>query len=80
MQVGCGIRVKRIKGHDYVYFWHYESRGGRRLPIYEYMGPGARDDSARRAVEAMDAYTRRAIEDARRRVQVGRAMATSSGR
>ncbi len=78
MQVGCGIRVKPIKGRGYVYFWHYESRGGRRVPVYTYMGPAADDESVRRAGEAMEAYTRRAIEEARRRVQVRKATAASS--
>src|SRR5437773_48971 len=39
MQVGCGFRVKAVKGQEYVYFWHYEDRGGKARQVYAYMGP-----------------------------------------
>ena len=39
MQVGCGFRVKAVKGQEYVYFWHYEDRGGKARQVYVYMGP-----------------------------------------
>src|SRR3989442_95156 len=39
MQIGCGFRIKEIKGRDYVYFWHYEDRGGRSRQVYQYIGP-----------------------------------------
>src|SRR5437867_3926818 len=29
MRVGCGLRVHRIDGNGYLYFWHYEREGGR---------------------------------------------------
>src|SRR5436309_1550569 len=29
MRVGCGLRVRRIDGNEYMYFWHYEREAGR---------------------------------------------------
>ncbi len=80
MQIGCGVQVKPVKGRDYVYFWHYESRDGRRRAVYDYVGPARHPQSARRAVEALEAYTRKAIEEARRRLQAARAAALASFR
>jgi len=80
MQVGCGIRVKPVKGHDYVYFWHYEPREGRRRPVYDYVGPARDPESARKAIEALEAYTRKAIEEARRQLQAAKARAVAGAR
>ncbi len=80
MQIGCGIQVKSVKGHDYVYFWHYESRDGRRKAVYDYLGPARDPGSGRRAVEAMEAYARKAIEEARRRLASLRTRAAAAGR
>ena len=80
MQIGCGIRTKPVKGRDYVYFWHYETREGRRRPVYDYFGPARNPDSSRRAVEAMEAYARKAIDEARRRLQAQRAAAFATVR
>src|SRR2546428_9764238 len=56
MQVGCGFRTKPLRGHDYVYFWHYENRGGRSRQVYEYMGPCRSLDTARRVGAPRDAH------------------------
>jgi len=56
MQIGCGFRIKEIKGRDYVYFWHYEDRAGRSRQVYEYMGPRRSSDTARRLEARLDAY------------------------
>ncbi len=64
-----------MKGHDYLYVWHYEPVGGRRRQVYEYIGPAADADARRRAIDALEAQARRAIEEARRRIQDGRARA-----
>ena len=66
MQVGCGFRVKAVKGQDYVYFWHYEDRGGRSRQVYEYMGSRRSAGTARRLAEALEAYYASAGEDLRR--------------
>ncbi len=60
MQVGCGFRVKEIKGHDYVYFWHYEDRGGGSRQIHTYVGAKAAPATARRLSDLVEAYYARA--------------------
>lgn len=60
MQVGCGLTTKEIRGRPYLYFWHYEDRGGRREQIEEYVGP-ARSARSRQEVERrVVAYVERA--------------------
>ncbi len=49
MMIGCGYCVKTIRRGRYLYFWHYEDRGGRREQVEEYIGPSA-DPRAREAV------------------------------
>ena len=68
MQVGCGFRTKPVRGHDYVYFWHYENRGGRSRQVYEYMGPRRSLDTARRLAAAVEAYYAVAENDLRRQL------------
>ena len=80
MELGCGVRVKAVKGRGYLYVWHYEPDGGRRRQVYDYIGPAADADARRRAIEALEAHARRAIEEARRRIQAGRAVAAAGGR
>jgi len=77
MELGCGVRVKAVKGRDYLYVWHYEPDGGRRRQVYDYIGPAGDADARRRAIESLEAYARKAIEDARRRIQAGRAKAAA---
>ncbi|OGS50773.1 MAG: hypothetical protein A3K65_00280 [Euryarchaeota archaeon RBG_16_68_12] len=80
MQVGCGVRTMTVKNREYVYIWHYETKDGRRRAVHEYIGPAKDPESGRKAVEALEAYTRRAIEDARRRLQVVRVRAMAASR
>ena len=53
MMVGCGYCEKTIHNRPYLYFWHYESVGGRREQVEEYVGPArsprARAEVARKA-------------------------------
>jgi len=64
--LGCGYCVKRIRRGRYLYFWHYEARGGRRIQVEEYVGP-AGDPKAREAVaRKVSAYADRA------RLEMGR--------
>jgi hypothetical protein len=51
MQVGCGLTTKRIRGRPYLYFWHYEEQGGRRVQVFQYIG-SPRALSARARLEA----------------------------
>ncbi len=71
MMLGCGYCEKTVHGRPYLYFWHYEDRGGRREQVEVYIGP-ARSERARaeavrrvasyaaRARGELDAYVRRA--------------------
>jgi hypothetical protein len=70
MQVGCGFRVKTMKGQDYVYFWRYENRGGRSHQVYEYMGARRSPETTRRLAGALEAYYASASDELRR--QLGR--------
>jgi len=80
MELGCGIRVKPVKGREYLYVWHYEPVDGRRRQRYEYVGPVNNPAARRAAVDKLEGYARKAIEDARRRVQTERAIASPAGR
>jgi hypothetical protein len=51
VQVGCGLTTKEIRGRPYLYFWHYEERGGRRVQIFQYIG-SPRSLAARTRLEA----------------------------
>ena len=63
MRVGCGLRVRRIDGNEYLYFWHYERDGGRSRRREDYVGP-ARDAASRRdATRKLLAYYRRVQQD-----------------
>ena len=48
--IGCGYCVKTVRRRRYLYFWHYENRGGRREQVEEYVGPA--NDSETRATVA----------------------------
>ncbi len=56
MQVGCGFRVREIKGHEYTYFWHYEDEGGRSRQIHVYVGPTRSPATSRRLADLLEAY------------------------
>jgi len=80
MELGCGMRAMTVKGREYLYVWHYETRDGRRRQVYDYVGPAHDPDARRKAGEALEAYTRKAMDEARRRVQAGRMSAMAAGR
>lgn len=52
MQIGCGVYEHQVRARSYLYFWHYETHGGRRRQISEYVGPAnstrTRQEAARR--------------------------------
>ena len=63
MRIGCGLRVRRIDGNEYLYFWHYEREGGRSVRREDYVGP-ARDTGSRRdATRKLLTYHRRVQQD-----------------
>ena len=63
------MRTMTVRNREYLYFWHYETRDGRRKAIHDYVGPARDPEAGRKAIEALEAYTRKAIEEARRRLQ-----------
>ena len=67
MQVGCGVTTKAIRGRPYLYFWHYEERGGRRAQVYQYMGSAHSEAARQRLAEAIDAYFDRVSVELRHR-------------
>ncbi|HKZ89262.1 MAG TPA: hypothetical protein VJ300_03280 [Thermoplasmata archaeon] len=71
MQIGCGVYVHRVRGRPYLYFWHYETRGGGRRQVKEYVGPQgstrAKEEAARRC-EAYYARVSQELERARHAV------------
>lgn len=78
MQVGCGFRVKEVKGHDYVYFWHYEDRGGRSRQVHVYVGPRRSAATSRRLSELLEAYYARVAHEIARQLAAARRAAASA--
>ena len=72
MQIGCGFRVKEIKGNEYVYFWHYEDRGGRSRQIHAYVGARRSPATARRLSELLESYYAGARQELARQLAVHR--------
>jgi len=56
MHIGCGVYELRIRDRPYLYFWHYESKGGRRVQVKEYLGPAGSADARSEAGRRCDAY------------------------
>ena len=68
MRIGCGLRVHRIDGNEYLYFWHYEREAGRSRRREDYVGP-ARDPASRReAARKLLTYHRRIQADVASRI------------
>jgi len=67
VQLGCGLTTKEIRGRPYLYFWHYEDRGGRRVQVFRYLGSARSEAARQRLVEALDAYLDRLGTEVRRR-------------
>jgi hypothetical protein len=60
MEIGCGFRVREIKGHEYVYFWRYEDRGGRSHQVHVYVGPRRSAATSGRLTALLESYYARA--------------------
>src|SRR5207302_3915699 len=59
MRIGCGLRVRRIDGNEYLYFWHYEREGGRSERREDYVGPAREARSRQEATRKLLAFHRR---------------------
>src|SRR2546429_9427830 len=60
MMIGCGYCVKTIRRGRYLYFWHYEDRGGRREQVEEYIGPSADPQARETVARRVSPYAERA--------------------
>jgi hypothetical protein len=69
VQTGCGVSVKRIRGRPYLYFWHYEDRGGRRVQVQQYLGAPRAESTRQRLTLAVETYYDRLQDELRRRRQ-----------
>ncbi len=67
MQIGCGVTTKDIRGRPYLYFWHYEERGGRRVQAFRYLGSARSEATRQKLTEVLDAYVERVTADLRRK-------------
>ncbi len=73
MQIGCGVYAHVVRGRRYLYFWHYETAGGRRRQVKEYLGPadlGEVRKDARRRVSEYFAMAAREMDRLRRQTLV----------
>ena len=66
MRVGCGVYTHTVHGKKYLYFWHYETRGGSRVQVKEYVGPVASPHARSELTLRCEAYFTRAAEDLER--------------
>jgi len=79
MEVGCGARVREIRRHRYVYFWHYEREGGRSVRREDYVGPLDSEKARQEILRKMAAYHGRAERElARRRARIERLLARAA--
>src|SRR5256885_6081399 len=65
MRVGCGLRVRRIDGNEYLYFWRYERDSGRSERREDYVGPAREAKSRQEATRKLLAFHRRGPPDPR---------------
>jgi len=63
MQIGCGVYELTIRDRPYLYFWHYESKGGRRVQVKEYVGPARSPEARAEAGRRCEAYFDRGTAD-----------------
>jgi len=63
MQVGCGVYELEIRRHRYLYFWHYEMKGGGRRQVKDYVGSAGSPESAAKAARLCEAYYARVDRD-----------------
>lgn len=67
MQLGCGLTTKEIRGRRYLYFWHYEERGGHQVQVFRYIGTPASASARPRLEAAVSAYFDRVAAELRER-------------
>ena len=65
MQVGCGVYELTIRGRPYLYFWHYESKGGKRRQVKDYVGPADSREARVEAARRCESYFARVAQEFR---------------
>jgi len=66
MQVGCGVYLHTVREREYLYFWHYETKGRSRVQVKEYIGPATSDHSIAEAARRCEGYYARALVELQR--------------
>lgn len=61
MQVGCGVYLHTVRGREYLYFWHYETKVRSRVQVKEYLGPARSIRSIAEAARRCEGYYERAM-------------------
>ncbi len=69
MRLGYGVRVKEVRSREYVDVWRYETRGGRRVQVFEYLGALQDPDTAKKLESRMARFQAQAMEELRRRAR-----------
>ena len=69
MRLGFGVRVKRIRDRDYVDVWRYETRGGRRVQRFEYVGPLEDPGTEKKLATLIERFHTQAMEEFHRMVR-----------
>ena len=73
-------RVRLQTGRAAEWKVRHERDGVRRRQVYDYIGAASNSEARRRAIDSLEAHARRAIEEARHRIEAGRAAVGSAGR
>lgn len=68
-QLGCGLVVREIKGHRYLYFWSYEPRSWGAYRRWSYVGRVGRARTRARASELLLAYHLKIRKEIDRRIE-----------
>lgn len=66
MQIGCGVYKHVVRGHAYLYLWHYETEKGRRRQAKEYVGSAESEEARAEAIRRVDVYYRKAAAELQR--------------
>ena len=74
-QLGCGLAVREIKGHRYVYFWAYEERTWGSKRKWTYVGPATQAGTRGRARDLLVAYHQHVRVEIERRIAALQAVA-----
>lgn len=69
-QLGCGLVIRDLKHHRYVYFWCYETRSWGSRRVWTYVGPTSRPATRTKARLLLLEYHARVRREVDRRIVV----------